>query len=171
MATKQEQLNEIQKKNLEAAMRLAQLSIENSQKIMELQVQTAKSLFEEGVHNAKALSTVKEPKDMLELRTTYAQNTTERMLSCAKAIAEIASQTQAEVGKMVTEQLTTGSQDVFDSMQKMFQGMPIADQNAVGAIQVAMDTTRAAFEQMTKASTEAFQVFAQMGGAAGKGKK
>mgnify|MGYP001019803867 CR=1 FL=1 len=39
MATKQEQqFNEIQKKNLEAAMRLAQLSIENSQRIMELQV-------------------------------------------------------------------------------------------------------------------------------------
>ena len=40
MANKQEQqqLNEIQKKNLEAAMRLAQLSIENSQRIMELQV-------------------------------------------------------------------------------------------------------------------------------------
>ena len=51
MANKQEQqqLNEIQKKNLEAAMRLAQLSIENSQRIMELQVGTAKSLFEEGV--------------------------------------------------------------------------------------------------------------------------
>ncbi|MDY0012279.1 MAG: phasin family protein [Rhodocyclaceae bacterium] len=170
MVTKQEQLNEIQKKNLEAAMRLAQLSIENSQKIMELQVQTAKALFEEGVHNAKAMTAIKEPKDVLDLRTAYAQSTTEKMLSCAKAIAEIASQTQAEVGKMVTEQLSSGSQDVFDSMQKMFKGMPITDQNALGAIQTAMDTTRAAFEQMTKASTDAFQVFSQMGGAT-KGKK
>ena len=37
MASKQEQLNELQKKNLEAAMRLAQMSIENSQRIMEIQ--------------------------------------------------------------------------------------------------------------------------------------
>ncbi|MBS0553745.1 MAG: phasin family protein, partial [Proteobacteria bacterium] len=37
MAGKQEQMNELQKKNLEAAMRLAQLSIENSQRIMEIQ--------------------------------------------------------------------------------------------------------------------------------------
>ncbi len=52
MATKQEQqFNEIQKKNLEAAMRLAQLSIENSQRIMELQVGTAKSLFDEALRN------------------------------------------------------------------------------------------------------------------------
>ncbi len=61
MANKQEQFNELQKKNLEAAMRLAQLSIENSQRIMEIQVTAAKSLFEEGVHNAKAMSTSQGP--------------------------------------------------------------------------------------------------------------
>ena len=75
MATKNEQqLNEIQKKNLEAAMRLAQLSIENSQRIMELQVGTAKSLFEEGAANAKALSSVKDPAEAMNLRTAYAQS-------------------------------------------------------------------------------------------------
>jgi phasin family protein len=173
MASKPDQFNELQKKNLEAAMRLAQLSIENSQKIMELQVQTAKSLFEEGVQNAKALTTIKDPKDMMNLRTAYAQSTAEKMLSCAKAIAEITAATQAEVGKMVGEQLSTGSTDVFEAMQKMFKGMPITDQNAMGAIQTAMDTTRAAFEQMSKASADAFQSFTQMTtpAATGKGKK
>lgn len=161
MAGKQDQLNELQKKNLEAAMRLAQLSIENSQRIMEIQVSTAKTLFEEGVQNAKALSTVQDPKSMMDLRTQFAQSTTEKMLACAREIAEITTRTQAEVGKLVGEQLTTGSHDVFDAMQKMFKGMPITDQNALGAMQTAMETTRAAFEQMTRASTEAFQAFSQ----------
>lgn len=168
MAASKQDFNELQKKNLEAAMRLAQLSIENSQRVMELQVATAKSLFEEGVQNAKALSAVKDPKQVVELRTQYAQATTEKMLSCAREIAEITTRTQAEVGKLVGEQLTTGSHDVFDAMQKMFKGMPITDQNAMGAMQTAMDTTRAAFEQMTRASAEAFQSFTQGGG---KGRK
>ena len=168
MANKQEQFNELQKKNLEAAMRLAQLSIENSQRIMEIQVTAAKSLFEEGVHNAKAMSTVKDPKDMMNLRANYAQTTTEKMLACAREIAEITATTQAEFGKLVGEQLTSGSQDMFEAMQKMFKGMPISDQNAVGAMQTAMDTTRSAFEQMTRASTEAFQAFNPQGG---KGRK
>ncbi|NMG44001.1 TIGR01841 family phasin [Aromatoleum toluvorans] len=168
MAIKQEQFNEIQKKNFEAAMRLAQMSIENSQRIMELQVATAKSLFEEGVQNAKALSSAKDPKEVLELRSQYTQSATEKMLACAREMAELASRTQAEVGKLVGEQLSTGSKDVFESMQKMFSGMPITDQNAMSAIQNAMDTTRAAFEQMTRASTEAFQLFTQQ---TGKGKK
>ena len=165
MATKQQdQFNELQRKNMESAMRLAQISIENSQKIMELQVHTAKALFEEGVANAKAMSSVKDPQQMMELRSNYAQNTAERMLSCAKEIAEITARTQAEVGKMVGEQLSSGSQDMFEAMQKMFSGMPITDQNAMSAIQTAMDTTRAAFEQMTKASADAFQAFGQMSG-------
>lgn len=168
MAANKQDFNELQKKNLEAAMRLAQLSIENSQRVMELQVSTAKSLFEEGVQNAKALSAVKDPKQVVELRTQYAQATTEKMLSCAREIAEITSRTQAEVGKLVGEQLTTGSHDVFDAMQKMFKGMPISDQNTMGAMQTAMDTTRAAFEQMTRASAEAFQAFTQP---TGKGRK
>lgn len=168
MAANKQDFNELQKKNLEAAMRLAQLSIENSQRVMELQVATAKSLFEEGVQNAKALTAVKDPKQVVELRTQYAQATTEKMLSCAREIAELTARTQAEVGKLVGEQLTTGSHDVFDAMQKMFKGMPITDQNAMGAMQTAMDTTRAAFEQMTRASAEAFQSFTQ---GAGKGRK
>lgn len=163
MASKQDQFNELQKKNLEAAMRLAQLSIENSQRIMELQVQTAKNLFEEGVHNAKAMSSAKDPKALMDLRTQYAQHTTEKMLACAREIAEITTQTQAEVGKLVGEQLSSGSHDVFEAMQKMFTGMPITDQNAMGAIQTAMDTARSAFEQMTRASTEAFQAFTTAG--------
>jgi phasin family protein len=170
MATKQDQLNELHKKNLEAAMRLAQISIENSQKIMELQVQTAKDLFEEGVQNAKAMSSVKDPKGLMDLRSAYAQSTAEKMLSCAKAIAEITTSTQTEVGKMVGEQLSTGSQDAFEAMQKMFTGMPITDQNAMAAIQNAMDTTRSAFERMTKASADAFQMFTKASAPA-KGKK
>ena len=42
---KNEQLSEIHRKNMEAAMRLAQLSIENSQKVMALQSQLARDLF------------------------------------------------------------------------------------------------------------------------------
>ena len=164
MASKQEQLNELQKKNLEAAMRLAQMSIENSQRIMEIQVNTAKRLFEEGVHNAKALSAAKDPQGAMEMRARYAQRTTEEMLACARQIAEITASTQAEFGRLVGEQLSSGSTDMFEAMQKMFTGMPIADQNALGAMQTAMDTTRAAFEQMTRASSQAFQAFTQQGG-------
>ncbi len=64
----------------------------------------------------------------MNLRANYAQTTTEKMLACAREIAEITATTQAEFGKLVGEQLTSGSQDMFEAMQKMFKGMPISDQ-------------------------------------------
>ena len=113
------------------AMRLAQLPSKLLQRIMELQVGTAKSLFEEGVANAKARPPSRIRAEALNLRTTYAQSTTEKMLACcAREIAEI-TKTQAEAGKMVSEQLTGGGQDMFESLQKMFKGMPIGDNNAL----------------------------------------
>lgn len=163
MATnKQEQFTEFQARNMDAAMKLAQLSIENSQRIMELQIETARSLFEEGVTNSKAMAAASDPQEAMALRTRFAQMSTEKMLTCARQIAEITSSTQAEVGRMVTQQLSTGSQDMVEAFQKVFKGMPIADSGALGAMQTAMDTARAAFDQVTRASQEAFATFSSM---------
>lgn len=158
----QEQFTELQAKNMDAAMKLAQLSIENSQKIMGLQIDTARSLFEEGVANSKALASSTDPREAMALRTQFAQSSTEKMLGCARQIAEITSSTQAEVGRMVTQQLSLGGKDMMEAFQKVFQGMPIADSGALGAMQTAMDTARAAFEQVTRASQEAFSTFSNM---------
>lgn len=163
MTAKNDQFNELQKKNMDAAMRLAQLSIENSQRIVELQVETAKSMFDEGVENARALTTAKDPQQVLNLRTQYTQATTEKMLACARRIAEITAESQAEFGRMVSQQLSSGSHDMMDAMQKMLSGMPMGSHQSGNALQSAMETSRQAFEQITKASTEAFKAFGVMG--------
>lgn len=163
---KQEQLSELQKKNLDAAMRLAQLSIENSQRIVELQVDTARALFEDSVNNAKSLTTSGDPQQQLTLRAELARSTTERMLACARQIAEITTATQAEFGKLVSQQLTSGNQDVLASLQKMFDGMPITQSGALENIQAAVNSAQSAFEQVAKASQDAFAQFTQVAGKA-----
>ena len=162
MSTKPEQMTELQKKNVETAMRLAQMSIESSQRIMQLQVDTARSLFEESVANARSLAEVSDPKAQMELRTKIAQTTTEKMLACARQIAQISSETQSQFGKMVSEQLATGSKDFMEAMQKMFAGMPTGTAPGMGSMQDALDAARSAFEQVIKASQDAFANMTQM---------
>ena len=149
-------------------MRLAQLSIENSQRIMELQVDTAKGLFQDGVKNAKALAEARDPQTALTLRTEFARETTEKMLGCARKIAEITTSTQAEFGRMVSEQLTTGSKEFMEAMQKALSGMPITTHNVPDSFQAAIETAKSAFEQITKASTNAFSAFTGMAESASK---
>ncbi|MDR3087360.1 MAG: phasin family protein [Azoarcus sp.] len=162
MTTKPEQINEFQKRSLEAAAQLAQLSIENTQRVIEIQVAVAKSLFEDSVTNAKTLSGVKDPQEAVQLRTRFAQNTAEKVFAGAREIAEVAAKAQSQVGKLVSEQLTTGSTEVLGAIQQLFKGMPLADQSALSAIQNTLDTTRSAVEQLTRASSEAFQAFTQV---------
>jgi len=161
MTAKSEQLNEVQKKSLEAAVQLAQLSIENTQRVIEVQVAVAKSLFEDSVTNVKALSGIKNPQEAVQLRTRFAQNSAEKVFAGAREITEIASQAQAQISKLVGEQITNSSTEVLGAIQKMFQGLPIADESTLNAIQSTLNTTRNAVEQLTRASSEAMQVFSK----------
>lgn len=165
-----QQFNEVQKKSLEAAVQLAQLSIENTQRVIEVQVAVAKSLFEDSVNNAKALSGMKDPQEAVQLRARFAQNSAEKVFAGAREITEIATKAHAQIGKLVGEQLTNSSTEAFEVIQKMFQGLPITDEGTMNAIQNTLNTTRTAVEQLTRASSEAFQAFSQTKGSATAGK-
>lgn len=155
MVAKIEQFTELHRKNMETAMRMAQLSIENSQRIMALQSELAKEMFQSGVENAKALTTARDPQSALQLRTEYAQETTQRMVAAAQQIAEISNGARAEFARLVTEQLASGSQDMTESMQAFMKNLPGQTPNMMESFQQAIATANQAFEQITKASTAA----------------
>jgi len=155
MAGKMEQFSELPRKNMEAAMRMAQLSIENSQRIMALQTELAKEMFQSGVENAKAQTSAHDPQAMMALRTQYAQETTQRMVAAAQQIAEISNAARAEFARLVTEQLASGSQDMTESLQTFMKTLPGQTPNMMESFQQAIATANAAFEQITKASTAA----------------
>lgn len=160
MKTKPEEaIAALQQKNLESAMRLAQLSIDSSQRILQLQVEVARDIFEGGVSGAKALAQVKSPQEAVELRTRYAQQTVEKMLACSQSISSITSEMQGELGKLMSDQLNKGSQEVFDAMQQMLVGMPFNGNAATEALQHTFDTARKTLEQVSKASSDAFASF------------
>jgi phasin family protein len=156
MASKQDHVSEIHRKNMEAAMRLAQLSIDNSQRIMALQTDLAKSLFDESVVNAKALTTVTDPQQAIALRTQYAQETSQKMMAAAQKIAEIGNEARSEFSHLLTEQLASGSQDLMESFQSFFKAVPAQNPNVMEVMQQAMSSANSAFEQMIKASSASF---------------
>lgn len=165
MTTKPEQsVAELQQKNLTAAMKLAQISIENAQRIMQMQVDITREIFDDGVENAKALAQAQTPQQQLETRTRYAQQAAEKMFECSRAIAGLTADMQAEMGKMLSDQISCNGQEIVDAMENMLQGMPLNNHAAAEALQHTFDGARKSIEQVTKASSEAFAAFAQMSG-------
>jgi phasin family protein len=156
MAAKPENLTELNRKNMEAAMRLAQLSIENSQRVMALQNELARDLFQDGVENARAQTGAKDPQDVLRLRSQYAQETAQKMMVAAQKVAEIGNEARLEFARMLTEQLASGSQEMADAFQGFFKTLPGQNPNMMEVMQQAMATANSAFEQITQATTSAF---------------
>jgi phasin family protein len=162
MTFKSDQFADIHRKNMEAAMRLAQLSIDNSQRIMGLQAALAKALFESSMANAKESTSVKSPQDLLKLRTEYVQDTTQKVVEVAQQVAEIGNQSRAEFSQLLTEQLAAGNKDLADSMQGFMKNLPAGLPNVMQAMEQAMTTANAAFDQISKASASAISSVSSM---------
>lgn len=156
MVGKAENFSELNRKNMEAAMRLAQMSIENSQRVMSLQNELARELFTDGVENARAQSSAKDPQEVLRLRTEYAQETAKKMMAVAQQVAAIGNDSRQTFSRMLTEQLASGSQDMADAFQGFFKSLPGQNTNVMEVMQQAMANANAAFEQIAQASTATF---------------
>lgn len=155
--TAKNEFGEIQRKNMEAAMRLAQLSIDNSQKIMALQSQLARELLADSVNQAKDQAEHNDPIDVMNLRARYTQETMQKMVSVAREIAEIGNNARTEFSRLLTEQLAAGSQELVDTFQTFFKALPGQNSNVVEAMQQAMANANSAFDEMAKASARAFE--------------
>ena len=162
MTGKNENLGELNRRNMEAAMRLAQMSIENSQRVVALQNELARALFQDGVENARAQATAKDPQEVLRLRSQYAQDTAQKMMATAQKVAEIGNESRAEFSRMLTEQLASGSQEMADAFQGFFKTLPGQNPNMLDAMQQAMANANRAFEQITQATAAAFAGMTEM---------
>ncbi len=153
MVTKPEQFSELHRKNMEAAMKLAQMSIENSQRIITLQVEAAKQMFQESVDSAQALTSVKDPQEAAALRTRYTQETAQRMMETARRIAEIGNASRAEFSHLLTEQLASGSKEMAENFKSFFGALPSQNSNVMETMRQAMANANSAFEKIAQAST------------------
>ena len=124
MTSTNDQFTELQRKNMEAAMRLAQVSLDQSQRIMALQAELAKRLFDDGLANAKALAAAKSPQDLVGLRSGFAQETAGRMVEAAQKIAEISNEARDQISQMVTDQLTSSRNEMAGAFKSFFKALP-----------------------------------------------
>jgi phasin family protein len=155
-----EQFSEMHRKSIDAAMKLAQMSLENSKRIMELQVETARALFEESVSNARAMTEAKDPQAALALRTRFAQETSQKMMEAMRQMAEITAEAQGEFNRMLGQQMAGTSQEMMENFKKMMSvsGLPGSGQDAFATMQKAFGTAKDAFDQIAKASAAAFNM-------------
>jgi phasin family protein len=162
MASKTEHsVTDFQQKNLNVAMKLAQLSIENAQRILQMQVEVSRDIFDDSLENADQLAHIQSPQDVMEVRARYARQAAEKMFACSRMMASVTAEMQSEMTRMVSERLASNGQEFFGAMEELMQGAPLNSHAAAEVLQHAFDSARKSLEQVSKASAEAFAAFIQ----------
>lgn len=139
-------MSELYRLNLDAALKLAQLSIEQAQRVMALQNQLARKLVEESAAHARALADTQDAQTLGRLRAEFAQETARQFLAAAQQMAEVGQETRAAFARLLTEQLAAGSQEMADAMQAYLRNLPGPTPQWLDAMQHGMSALRQAFE-------------------------
>ena len=155
MNTVTDQIGAAGKGNMDAALKLASLSVETAEWVMRLQMDAAKAFVTEQSANAQALAGAGDPESMLAVRGKLAEQAVERTLGYSRSVYEIAAQTQHEIAGVMEARFNAMRQEMQGAMEEMFKHAPGGAEPAMNAIKAAFASSQNAFDTMSKAAKQA----------------
>ena len=149
-----EQLKAWNKSSLDAATRLAGITLEGAERLMEIQLKAAKNVFADGVLQAKTLSQIKGPEEFAQLKDTMMQPNLEKTTAFLKGIYDAACATQTEIGKVLETQVAELNRNVVTELDKLAQNSPAGSEVAVAAVKSAISAVNSSYENLSKSAKQ-----------------
>jgi phasin family protein len=154
------QLVALNKANLEIAMKFVGVALQGAEQILDLQLKAAKNAFADSIENAKAIAAVKDVQQLTALKDTLAQPTIEKATAYAKSVYDVTTATQAEIGKLVEEQVSEFNKQVVTALDKMVKTAPAGSEVGIAAFKSGIAAVNSAYDNLSKVAkqfTEATQ--------------
>lgn len=149
-----EQLIALNKANLEVAMKFAGVAIEGAEKVIDLQLKAAKTAFADSFEGAKALASVKDLQQFAALKDSLAQPSLEKATAYARSLYDVATETQAEFGKLVEVQVADFNKELVTGLDKMVKTAPAGSEVGVAALKSAIAAVNSAYDNLTKVAKQ-----------------
>ena len=153
-----EQLVALNKANLEMAMKFAGVAIQGAERILDLQLKAAKTAFADSVENAKAIAAVKDLQQLTALKDTLAQPTIEKATAYAKSLYDVTTATQAEISKLVEEQVSEFNKQVVTALDKMVKTAPAGSEVGIAALKSGIAAVNSAYDNLSKVAKQFTEV-------------
>ncbi|MDB5925636.1 MAG: granule-associated-like protein [Betaproteobacteria bacterium] len=149
-----EHLIALNKANLEAALRFAGLALEGAERLIDLQLKTAKSVLADGLQSARVLASVKDFDQFAALKDTLVQPTLEKATAYAKEVYDVATGTQAELGKLVEEQVAEFNRQVISTLDQIVKTAPAGSEVGIAAMKSTLAAVNSGFDNFTKVAKQ-----------------
>lgn len=149
-----DQFAAMNKANLETAAHFANVAFGGAQRLVEIQLQAVKSALTDGVDNAKTLATIKDLQQFADIKDTVAQPALEKATDYMKSVYDVASETQAEFGKLIEQQFAAFNKQVVVALDKFAETAPAGSEVGISALKSALVTGNTAYENLSKAAKQ-----------------
>ena len=153
-----EQLMQLSKSSIEAALSVANITLQGAERVVDLQLKTARQALDEGMRNAKALTGVKNVQELFALQSTSAQPGIEKALAYSRSLYEVASETQTQLNKVLEDRMARVSGEFVAALDKAVKSAPAGSESALAAFKSAIAAANTAYETMSKVARDAADV-------------
>jgi phasin family protein len=149
-----EQLIALNKANLETVLRLAGVALDSAERLIDLQLKTAKSVLADGLQNARAMTAVRDFDQLAALKDTVVQPTFEKATAYAKEVYDVATATQADVSKLVEEQVQEFNKQVISALDQIVKTAPAGSEVGIAAMKSTLAAVNTGFDNFTKVAKQ-----------------
>jgi phasin family protein len=151
---------------LEKSIRFSNIALAGVERLVALQLDVARDLLSDNTTTAKAFTEVKDIQGFVALQQQLAQPVVDKALSVAKSIYEATSNTQAELGQFVEEQVVEFNKGLVATLDKAVKQAPAGSEIVVSAMKTAVATAASAYDTVAKTAKKVTTDFAEAGVAA-----
>ena len=149
-----EQLVAFNKANLEAALRFAGVALDGTERLIELQLKTARSALTDSIQNARALTSVRDFDQLAALKDTVVQPSFEKVTAYAKEVYDVANATQADLSKLVEEQVSEFNKQVISALDQLVKTAPAGSEVGIAAMKSTLAAVNTGFDNLTKVAKQ-----------------
>ncbi|MGZ5138676.1 MAG: phasin family protein, partial [Burkholderiales bacterium] len=134
--------------------RFAGLALEGAERLIDLQLKTAKSALADGLQSARVLASVKDFDQLAALKDTLVQPSLEKATAYAKEVYDVATGTQAELGKLVEEQVAEFNRQVISTLDQIVKTAPAGSEVGIAAMKSTLAAVNSGFDNFTKVAKQ-----------------
>ena len=149
-----EQLFALNKAGFEAALRFAGVALEGAERIIDLQLRTAKSALNDSLESAKVLASVRDFDQLAALKDTLVQPSVEKATAYAKQVYDVATTTQADMTKVVEEQVGEFNRQVLTALDQIVKTAPAGSEAGIAAMKSTLAAVNSGFDNLSKVAKQ-----------------
>ncbi|TXI74031.1 MAG: phasin family protein [Dechloromonas sp.] len=154
MSLNTEQFAAANKAAVDSLLSVANTALASAERIANLNLETARAAFEDSAANTKALLGAKDVQEAISIQASLAQPNIDKAVAYGRSVAEISTQTQEELAKLVEAQFGDFQKSVAGMLEKAAKSAPAGSDVAVAAVQSAIAAATSAFDNMRKSAQQ-----------------